>query len=538
MIPDSVFAICRTPLQNPYNVLDFSSESAQANYFAGAAIKTYRDFTYIRQTDMINVPAVLEDVIEANYCYFTNPHYGNKIFYAYIRNMEYVSPHNTAIFIEIDAWQTYQFDIKINQCFVEREHVLKSNDAIGNHTLPEPVPSGRMTYTLAFNSKDYQDVGAVIGVKKDLNGKLMSPSGWNRAIFACGLYAVEHLNQITTLVKKLEEVESGNVLFVQPMDVKALPPHDPNTGICFAYMGDSAAEATFWTQCTYNIGISRPDNLDGYVPKNNKLLTYPYVYCTCTSGKGGGMDYPFEMFDAKDQAQFVIACECSNNPSDTSIPINFEGQPKNYDKKCVTDVYPTIPHQGDNTEYYNMAKSFQATGQEIQSKQFVVGVYNSMMGNVEAPTSKAGAVKAVTNIVTSGLSNLFSASILNEQLDLEKAKLNDEQKRNSYTYNGASSASMQFESNDFGFKYYVATITREYARIIDDYLTKYGYSRLRNKVPYTRSRANFNFVKTAGSAITGNVPTVYLIELNNAFNSGITIWHNPATMYNYDVDNN
>lgn len=537
MTPNSIFALCDTPLYNISNVLSFASRNAQKEYFESREISEskYSDFSYVRQESVVKIPKVLDKAINANYCYFTNPYYGNKIFYAYVRKMEYISPHCTAVYIEIDPWQTYLFDIKYGQCYVEREHVSKNDDVIGRHTLSEPLPAGRLKYTLAYESRTDQDVGYLIGVKKDLNGNLIGAAGWHRSVFACGLYCETSPTNLPNTVKKLEEVESGNVLFVQSMDIKALPPHLADG----KSVGVIDNGGSFMLDSTYRVGIGRPSNLDGYVPKNNKLLTYPYLYCACTTGKGDIMEYPYELFDNPDgSASFVIECECSNNPSDISVPTNFEGKTYNYDKKCLSDTYPAIPHQGDNTEYYNVAKALQASGNEIQDRSFAYNMISQTINNtVSAVKGLAGKNPNVTSGLLGQAGTMYDTftgrDLIDMQQALDKAKLEDNYKRNARTYNGASCGSVLFQSDFFGFYYYTVTIAEEYAKVCDDFLTRYGYSCLRVKTPAINSRSNFNFVKTSGSAVYGDVPTIYLAQINNAFNNGITIWHNPTTMYDY-----
>ena len=44
-------------------------------------------------------------------------------------------------------------------------------------------------------------------------------------------------------------------------------------------------------------------------------------------------------------------------------------------------------------------------------------------------------------------------------------------------------------------------------------------------------------VKTIDNNFDGDIPQEYLQTIKNIFNNGITLWHNPSTMYNYSVSN-
>lgn len=89
-----------------------------------------------------------------------------------------------------------------------------------------------------------------------------------------------------------------------------------------------------------------------------------------------------------------------------------------------------------------------------------------------------------------------------------------------------------------GFFYYHYSIKQEYARIIDDFLSMFGYKINRVKIPNITGRTNWNYVKTINCNFDGNIPQSDLNTIRNMFNNGTTIWHNPATMYNYSNSNN
>ena len=76
-----------------------------------------------------------------------------------------------------------------------------------------------------------------------------------------------------------------------------------------------------------------------------------------------------------------------------------------------------------------------------------------------------------------------------------------------------------------GFTLMTYSIRGEYAKIIDEYFTCYGYICRRVKVPAIANRVNHNYVKTIGSNITGTAPADDIQLMNAAFDKGITIWH-------------
>ena len=82
------------------------------------------------------------------------------------------------------------------------------------------------------------------------------------------------------------------------------------------------------------------------------------------------------------------------------------------------------------------------------------------------------------------------------------------------------------------------SIKEEYARIIDNYFSMFGYKVNRVKVPNITGRSNWNYVKTIDCNFDGDIPQTDLNIIKTMFNNGVTLWHNPTTMYNYGNSNN
>ena len=141
IIPQSEVRLLKTPLEkDSEHTLNFSSLNDQTAYFLSKTVKTYTDFTYVRDNQTIVVDGSYDSIYTCNYLMYRNNGFNNKYFYAFITKMEYVSENSTRIYFEIDSMQTWFFQINFNQVFIEREHV--SNDTVGLHTVPENVELG------------------------------------------------------------------------------------------------------------------------------------------------------------------------------------------------------------------------------------------------------------------------------------------------------------------------------------------------------------------------------------------------------------
>ena len=79
-------------------------------------------------------------------------------------------------------------------------------------------------------------------------------------------------------------------------------------------------------------------------------------------------------------------------------------------------------------------------------------------------------------------------------------------------------------------------LQNEFAKIIDDFFTMYGYQTDRVKVPNRTGRPYWNYVKMQNSCHRGNVPSEDMSKINDLYDSGITFWHTPD-VGNYSLDN-
>ena len=89
-----------------------------------------------------------------------------------------------------------------------------------------------------------------------------------------------------------------------------------------------------------------------------------------------------------------------------------------------------------------------------------------------------------------------------------------------------------------GFSFYKMSIKKEYAKIIDDFFSMFGYKVNEVKIPNVTGRQNWNYVKTIDANILGDIPQEDMQKLKDIFNSGVTFWHNPNTFLDYSQSNN
>ena len=102
----------------------------------------------------------------------------------------------------------------------------------------------------------------------------------------------------------------------------------------------------------------------------------------------------------------------------------------------------------------------------------------------------------------------------------------------------STSGSGAFNSGFGGYTFQTCSIRGEYAKIIDNYFTMYGYACHQVKTPNLHTRQSFNYIKTIGAVARGYAPANDLRIIQDIFNKGITFWHTALdSIGNYGLNN-
>lgn len=141
----TIYLLRNVPLDNTYtDTMWFENASSQWTHFktrVDANGEIFAKNTYQRKNInrcRLEVPA--DRVYDCNYMMFQNTNYGNKWFYAFITQVEYINNAVTEIEYELDVMQTWMFEYTLEMCMVEREH--SSTDQIGDNLMSEPFDLG------------------------------------------------------------------------------------------------------------------------------------------------------------------------------------------------------------------------------------------------------------------------------------------------------------------------------------------------------------------------------------------------------------
>lgn len=295
------------------------------------------------------------------------------------------------------------------------------------------------------------------------------------------------------------------------------------------------------TAPVYNVTlISRPNSIDGYTPRNKKLLQFPYLYVAFNPVSGNQKIYRYENF-TNGSPSFDFYSEINPNPNVYMVPKNYRGLTNNLTDSSVLTGYPQIAWV---TDYYSgwLAQNSKTIDIAMQQEEYnyesnygytaVEGYRNFGTGISSNHSFAAGADLAIANQKMRDLNQNHAYYVLNMLAQKERQSLLP----NNATL-GTNATILGYNLiNDNVFTRY--NIKKEFAQIIDEYFDMYGYATNRVKVPNINNRPNWNYVKTIGCNMTGeNISQEDIQTLKNMFDNGITLWHNTNNFLNYSANN-
>lgn len=487
------------PLDNTYNhTLYFRNLAEQNTYFhANQNIIKYnltaQSYQRVVKGSM-RVAVKADNLYDCNYLSFQNASFGTKWFYAFITGVEYVNNETSEITFEIDAMQTYLFDVTLKKCYVEREH--STTDVAGDNILAENIDFGDITCNAVSGSGHFSSYVAVVATAYDPNGQA---GGYQGGLFSGVNYIAGLINtpeQVQTLLDYLDATVDANKqdsvisIFIMPYEFYTTDKH-PSVKVS---------------------RVQKNDSLHGYTPRNKKLLTYPYNYLSVDCGNNDAI-YRYEWFNDGEYCDFELVGTVSCNPQIMLVPKGYNGVGSgnfNYVEKLVMSDFPQVAWCIDAFRAWLAQEASTTALQGIASGASVAA--GAMSGN---PMAMAGGIM--------GLASTANSVILATNRP-PQAK-------------GTNSGTIDVASRTKDFYFRQMQISAEYAKVIDDYFDMYGYATRRVKVPNRSARPHWNYVKTNGCVLSGNAPADDVRKICGIYDNGITFWKSASEVGNYSLDN-
>lgn len=550
VIPETDIFLIESPLQiDNKNQLTFTTAAAQETYFLSLNKLELDDATYQRKDGVLRFNGNFEDLIKYNYCMYKNSNYSNKWFYAFIVGMEYKNENCTYIYLKTDVFQTWQFDIIYKQSFIEREMIDVASDLPGANLLPETLETGEYKIANTSGFEECEPLYVIAYGQKDLewDGTTYHYTGGTiNGIFSGLLFIVGTKLFFDDFYAYLKNNALDiNIITAFTIPKLAAPYIDGTTHSYMIIAGNYNAPKLTKTL------TSTPSQLDGYTPRNKKLLQYPFVYLGFNPANGSQKIYRYEDF-TNGTPSFDIMSEIAPDPTVYFVPKNYRGQTDNLNDACSLNGYPTISF---STDYYNSYIAQNLPGMKIDLAQ---REHNVRTQNI---TSLIGAIGGLTPQVSGGkdeggkytevgVSGSFSGlastgiQIYSNQKNFDyyqqglMAEIEKHQLMPDSATMGNTNATLlgynMFTTANIFSRY---NIKSQFAQRIDKYFDMYGYSTNTVKLPNISNRPNWNYIKMAGANLLGEIPETDLQEIKTLFNEGITLWHNPATFLDYSQNN-
>lgn len=503
----------------------FESAGAQQAYFAGLSSQTVERYSFQRATlGVVRVGIPWNDCIGFNYMAFQNHAHGDKWFYAFITNYEYVNEGMTAVFFQLDVLQTYMFEWTLGECFVERW--TTPTDKVGEYLLPEGLETGEpIIHSTSANYFGFVWlIGSTANLKESgfpdvpLNASVYDNHAMSYQIYACT--GISFVNNILSALVEAGKISAVQFLYPFPKPFVTL-------------VGDSASSLGVWNvSINSNVvslgSIPLPEDLDGYTPKNNKMFTAPYTMGRLISSSGDALSYRFEYSDTP---SIRISAETSISPQSTvrAYPLQYNGMAKNYLETCVLNGLPLGSfNYAVFADWYARNANRESMDWNVRKAQFTISTVAAGVSVVGGAATGAveGAGKLIETAIDSGF-KLF-----------EKMKAYQDMQIIPPTASmGAAAGDTNLAQNTYGYLLQSITIRSEYAKSIDDYFSRYGYRVMINATPTLQNRSNWDYIKTVDTSVGGNVPAIALSEIRQAFERGITFWHSASNFGDYTQTN-
>lgn len=508
------------PLDTTYDhTLYFASAADQSAYFITAQKYNLTGYTYQRvQRGVARVGIKADDLYDCNYMMFQNTNFGSKWFYAFITGVEYVNNDCSDVYFEIDVMQTWLFDCELEHCFVEREHSVTDN--IGDNIVPESLALGEYVFNnytgLTTKLNDFDVIIAVVDTTVTVGGHRYDGIYGGATLYVYSVGDVSGINNLISQYLQKPEAIVGMYMVPDQLIDEVSDSSDPEDHII-----PSGTEAL---RDTINLGspITKLDTLDGYPPRNAKLYTYPYNFVSVTNGCGATMNLRYEFFTSLQPVAEVTGC--------ITQPVKVSLRPTNYKNIGGSGSSWAYGNNTLNSETLELS-NYPLCSWNMDAYQAWVA-QNSiplLLGGISSGASiassfiagnTAGGVGGIIDTVTSTMSKFYQASIA---ADISGGSF--------------SNGSGDVGSHKKNFYYGRCSVSHEFARMIDDYFTMFGYAMNRIKVPNTHSRPLWNYVKTVGCCMTGSVPADDMRKICSIYDHGVTFWKNAAEVGRYDLPN-
>ena len=577
----------------------FTSLAQQTTWFnQRPKIQSYAtaNFQRVEGRFFFDCPVNIESLNDVKYIYFHNADGAQKRYYGFVTRKEYINRHVTRVHFSLDVVQSFMFDMDFKPSYIVREHFQRYN---GGKPIAQTLPEG-LDYGKEYQVKDGsrvrnpQDVRFLVVVAKDrLHGAdeggavdifpsyIVNPQPLYYYIvpftpdgLATSVKLKEHSFHISTpidIMKKLETLEelaehvvSYYVTEDIGLPISSVDPVEDNNFHKFRTNFNEYND--FWDMEVVELD-GDPDGKLIYVREIKQFFPTEFTvsdnYWQRLIGTGNDMPSeskilmsPYHMIELHDYRGNVLPIRPEYIQGDKLVIVRKGSlglsnkvtyNVKGYNMvngvtlyaKQIENQHALVDNNPQDISVKNELLSAFLQGNRNQiANQRESAEFNAMSGFAQGLTNTAssmmkgdvlgtssGAISSV-NSLGNGILQIQGINAL--QSDIRNRPPNISKMGNNTAFdvgNGFTGIFVVFK----GLKY-------EYQRVIENFFKAYGYKSNLFKVPNFRTRRHFNFVQTLNCVIQGDFSNDYLVQLQQIFDNGITLWHTDD-IGNYSLSN-
>lgn len=518
------------------NTLWFPDRYTQERYFLSQPdYINFDKITYVKKDQAIVLACREEDIWRYNYVMYRNTNFSNKWFFAFVVKREWASDYSTKLYLKTDPIQTWMFDWSLMTSFIERQH--STTDIPGDNIIPEPIGGSHNIYQQA--GKFDASPGKIYVFATCLpdgspaKGRLFNDVYSGSSIVISEAADEAGANSVSENLGLY--VENGLASAISRIQTEPFAP------------GVTSATATY---------SQHPQNIDGYVPRNKKLLSGAFVNGYLTA-YGQEVEFTPEFCNGE---VIVRAAEDETTGSVYFYVSNYGAHDESSETKTVGFLV-TIPestwaynqykndynlHNGSNSIYKERSK-LTRTVKSINAGIGAVGNAAGIGANVAdmvnpvnyLTTGIADDVASLTGNVTGLVNNaatLYSNFSGIDEISQNLAAIDE-------SYNAPAVGSVAV-SNPFlaagitDMKWGWKVPDARFAERYDKFLDVYGYAQNTYAIPNLHAREAWTYVKVTELMMDGNCPDEDELAIKSAFKNGIFFWSYDKEYGDFSQSNN
>jgi hypothetical protein len=275
----------------------------------------------------------------------------------------------------------------------------------------------------------------------------------------------------------------------------------------------------------------------GFTPQTeSKLNVSPYRVIELTDLRGNSITIKPEYIDSDDLVINITSALGTSNKVAYTVKDYLNGSLADDGDKIKVNIQNSLINNSTNevpilTDL--LAAYLQGNRNTIKNNINAISWQGATaaLGSMIGASHMGGLMKG--QMIAEGVSNVGNAYY---QVQGINAKLKDIANQPPSISNLGDNTSFDYGNGLTGLWVIKKEITPEYQKKLTDFFKLYGYKLNEVKVPNMRTRAHWNFVKTVGANLFGNVPNNDLERIKEMFNKGVTLWHGDW-VGRYDYDN-